>query len=379
MMNERQKLVYVEQVRLIYSQLPTAFVGGAIIAPLFVWIFWNVSDHSLLIGLLVVAQSVLVARIVPYVGFNRRPDDDRIEMWGNLFVLFTFLQGSIWGAAWLLFLPAEDPVYNVVVAMWVIGMSAASVSAYTAHLKALLAFFVPVVVPGVAQLFIIGGQLHVALGLAICIYAIVVVRALLPIHRSMVAAIGLNFELEEEIQERKRMEEQLREISLSDGLTGLANRRHFDGVLETELQRAQRNAQSLSLVLIDIDDFKAFNDTYGHVKGDECLRRVSRLIAESVKRTGDLAARYGGDELALILPDTDAGDALRITDGIREAVRDLALPHKSSGIDGCECVTVSAGIATIIPDRDAEPSEIIQLADEALYRAKRSGRDRVVS
>ncbi len=378
MMNERQKLVYVEQVRLIYSQLPTAFVGGGIAAPLFVWIFWNVSDHSLLIGWLVIAQAVLVARIVPYVGFNRRPDDDRIEMWGNLFVLFTFLQGSIWGAAWLLFLPAEDPVYNVVVAMWVIGMSAASVSAYTAHLKALLAFFVPVVVPGVAQLFIIGGQLHVALGLAICIYPIVVVRALLPIHRSMVAAIGLNFELEEEIQERKRMEEQLREISLSDGLTGLANRRHFDSVLETELQRAQRNTQSLSLVLIDIDDFKAFNDTYGHVKGDECLRRVSRLIAESVKRTGDLAARYGGDELALVLPDTDARDALRITNGIREAVRRLTIPHEASSIEGCEFVTVSAGIAMLIPDRDAVPKEVIRMADESLYAAKRGGRDRVM-
>ena len=378
-MNERQKRVYVEQVRLVYSQLPTAFVGGTIAAPLFVWIFWNVADHSLLIGWLVCAQSFLIARMVPYVGFNRRPDDDRIEMWGNLFVLLTFLQGSIWGAAWLIFLPAEDPVYNVVVAMWVIGMSAASVSAYTAHLKALLAFFVPVVVPGVAQLFAIGGQLHFALGLAICVYAIVVVRALLPVHRSMVEAIGLNFELEEEINQRKTIEKQLREISLKDGLTGLANRRHFDNVLNVELQRAQRKSQPLSLVLIDIDDFKAFNDTYGHVKGDECLQRLSRLIEESVKRTGDLPARYGGEELALILPDTNAEDAFRITEGIRRAVHKLAIPHKSSRIEGCESITVSAGIATMIPDRDAVSSEIVQLADESLYKAKRSGRNRVVA
>lgn len=206
-------------------------------------------------------------------------------------------------------------------------------------------------------------------------YVVVVLRALLPVHRSVVDAIGLNFVLEDEIAERKRVEAQLREISLQDGLTGLANRRHFDNVLEVELQRAQRSSRPLSLVLIDIDDFKPFNDTYGHLKGDECLRRISRLIRETVKRTGDLVARYGGDELALILPDTDAEDALRIADGVREAVAAMAIPHAASAIEGCQLVTISAGIATMVPGRYSVPSDLIQVADDALYGAKRKGRN----
>ena len=374
-MKEHERRVFIEQVRISYGQTLTAVVGGTLGALLFVWMFWSVSDHAVLIGWLICSQTVVFARSILYLKFKRRENDSAIERWGRLFYLFTFSQGSVWGAAWLIFLPVEDPIYNLVLAVWAIGMSGAAVSAYVVHLPSLMSFFIPVLVPGIVQLMIIGGTLHVALALAICVYVVVVLRALLPVHRSVVDAIGLNFVLEDEIAERKRVEAQLREISLQDGLTGLANRRHFDNVLEVELQRAQRSSRPLSLVLIDIDDFKPFNDTYGHLKGDECLRRISRLIRETVKRTGDLVARYGGDELALILPDTDAEDALRIADGVREAVAAMAIPHAASAIEGCQLVTISAGIATMVPGRYSVPSDLIQVADDALYGAKRKGRN----
>ncbi len=378
MRNEQHRLVYIEQVRIVYSQSSTAIVGGSIVSVLFVWMFWNVSDHAVLLGWWACSQVVLLVRIVPYVAFNRRRDNSGIQRWGDVYAFLAFLQGSIWGAAWLILLPVSDPMYNVVAVTWIIGLTAASVSAYIAHLRSLLAFFVPVDAPGLAQLVAIGGRLHLGLALVVVIYIIVALRALIPINRSMIRAIGLNFKLEEEIRERQRVEIQLRELSLRDGLTGLSNRRHFDSTLDIELQRAQRHSQPLSLVLMDIDDFKLFNDTYGHVEGDECLRRLSALIEGAVKRTGDLAARYGGDELALILPDADAEDARRITEGMRQGVYDLAIPHESSSVEGCDRITISAGIATMMPDRDSVAADLVVLADEALYSAKRSGRNRTV-
>ena len=378
MTNEHRKLVYIEQIRIIYSQTSTAVVGVSIVCALFVWMFWPVSDQAVLISWWAVSQVLLLARVIPAMRFSGRANNDRVKFWGDIYTSLAFLQGCIWGSAWIIFLPI-DPVYNVVAATWVIALTAASVSAYIAHLKSLLAFFLPVVIPGLAQMIIMGGRLHIGLALIIVIYVIVVLRALLPINRSMVQAIGLNLALEEEIAERKKIESQLRELSHTDGLTGLANRRHFDELLEVELRRAHRRSEPLSLVLIDIDDFKTYNDTYGHLQGDECLKRLSRLIEGSVQRTGDVAARYGGDELALIFPDMDDDDASRITDGIRQAVFELAIAHESSSVDGCDRITISAGIATITPLRDSSPTDFIRAADEALYQAKRTGRNRTVA
>jgi diguanylate cyclase (GGDEF)-like protein len=379
MRSEQNRLVYIEQVRLSYRQTSTAVVGGSIGCAMFVWVFWDVSDTSALISWWIVSQATFFARIAPWVGYKRRPNDDRIERWGRLYVLLTVLQGSIWGAAWWILLPTSDPLYNLVAALWIVGLSGSAVSAYTAHLPSMLAFLVPVVAPGIIKLFTLSDQIYVGLGLAISIYAGVLIRAAIPVNRAMVRSIGLNFELEREIKQRKEIEDQLRELSITDALTGLSNRRHFDDVLDAELQRAQRKGHSLSLVLIDIDDFKSFNDTHGHVKGDECLQRLSTLIEETVRRPGDLAARYGGDELALIFPDTDAADALRITDGICKAIYDLNLSHESSSVSGCDRITTSAGIASIAPKRDSVPADFVLAADKALYKAKREGRNRAVA
>jgi diguanylate cyclase (GGDEF)-like protein len=184
---------------------------------------------------------------------------------------------------------------------------------------------------------------------------------------------GLAFVLGAQIERRERAEENLAQLALVDGLTGLANRRQFDAVLEREWSRAARDRTPLGLLMIDVDEFKTYNDTYGHLQGDDALIAIARTIAANVVRPSDLAARYGGEEFAVILPGTDAAGAAIVAERIRCAVAALGLRHaKRPGA----VVTVSVGAAAIVASRSASFMELLEVADIALYDAKRMGRNR---
>ena len=159
----------------------------------------------------------------------------------------------------------------------------------------------------------------------------------------------------------------LQRLSMLDGLTGIANRRHFDEALNVEWRRSIRSHAPLSLLMIDIDAFKPYNDAHGHQAGDECLRHVGALLAELLHRAGDLVARYGGEEFAVLLPETDAGHARQVAEMLRERVAAAAQ------------VTISIGLSTIVPELATAAFVLVADADAALYEAKRSGRNRVVA
>ena len=184
-------------------------------------------------------------------------------------------------------------------------------------------------------------------------------------------------DLREQITTLKRIEEELKTQSGVDWLTGLANRRRFDEVFQQEWGRARRDATPLSLLMIDIDHFKTFNDTYGHQAGDDCLRQVARAIGESAKRHGDVAARYGGEEFVIVLPKTDAKNAVVVAETMRAKIEATRISHDGSQIP--ERVTISLGVAAMTPTQDTEPFALITFADQALYQAKRDGRNRVIS
>lgn len=177
--------------------------------------------------------------------------------------------------------------------------------------------------------------------------------------------------------ELKRARDTLARLATTDGLTGLANRRAFDDRLATEHRRLGRSGGELSLILLDIDHFKLFNDTYGHLAGDDCLRQVGRALQGVVRRPADLAARYGGEEFACILPETAAVGALAIAEQIRTAISALNIPHAASRTAGH--VTASLGVVTVSCAPDQAVGDIIKAADAGLYRAKEAGRDQVVA
>ena len=172
---------------------------------------------------------------------------------------------------------------------------------------------------------------------------------------------------------------ELRSQTFSDGLPGIANRRHFDLAMEKEQRRAKRSAIALTMLMIDIDFFKAYNDHYGHQQGDDTLIRVAGALAAMLQRPQDLIARYGGEEFVVILPDMDSASGARVAESLRQRIAHLAIPHAGApGGHGSQRITVSIGVATQAPHQPVEVAALIGAADRALYTAKRHGRNQVV-
>ena len=186
-----------------------------------------------------------------------------------------------------------------------------------------------------------------------------------------------NVHLEEKVIERtnalNNANKMLENISLTDGLTGVANRRHLDDFLETEWARAIRNKTTISLLMIDIDFFKQYNDVYGHLAGDECLILIAQKIQELVQRPTDLVARYGGEEFVVILPETK--DVPNIADDIISEIEQLAITHCNSSVS--DIITISIGCATLQPSIGEQCAKLLDLADKQLYLAKNDGRNKI--
>jgi len=186
---------------------------------------------------------------------------------------------------------------------------------------------------------------------------------------------AMNQQLEEANARLRRANRRLSRLSSRDGLTGIANRRQLDHALVREWRRAGRAETPLSLLMADIDFFKDYNDLHGHQRGDACLRQVAEALAGSLHRAGDLVARYGGEEFAVLLPATNAEQALEMAEKLRECVEALRIPHGGSAV--AQWVTLSLGAATALPRPGLRPRTLLEHADRALYQAKREGRNRV--
>jgi diguanylate cyclase (GGDEF)-like protein len=194
------------------------------------------------------------------------------------------------------------------------------------------------------------------------------IRAMQRIIQMRTSLVVLARELDTANQELKR-------LSASDGLTGIANRRFFDDHLAREWRRARRGTGEIALLMCDVDHFKAFNDTYGHQPGDDCLRQVAQTLVRTMERASDIATRYGGEEFAVILPDTPLAGATIVAEKIRLAIHNLNLSHTGSPH---QHVTLSVGVASLTPSAcEAGPQALIEAADRALYRAKSAGRNKV--
>ena len=179
------------------------------------------------------------------------------------------------------------------------------------------------------------------------------------------------------ITKRKLAEDKALKLSLVDGLTNIYNRRAFNRFIKEELKRCKRQKTPISLALLDIDYFKLLNDTYGHLEGDNCLKKIGKVLKKNIKRAGDICARYGGEEFALVLGNTSNENALLLIDKIKKDIKKHKIPNEKSTVS--PIVTISIGLITINTDIDADEKEIIKKADELLYQAKQNGRNQVIS
>lgn len=194
------------------------------------------------------------------------------------------------------------------------------------------------------------------------------------------ALVGFMFDISERKkneEELSRLNKQLEDFSFKDELTGLANRRMFNLTLEKEWTRALRNQSPLSLIMLDIDYFKQYNDHYGHLQGDDCLQKVGLTLGAMSARAADLIARFGGEEFAILLPDSDKAAALGMAERCRSYIFDLHLPHEMSPLD--HVLTISVGVETMVPSRAYTPRHLVDAVDKLLYQAKQKGRNRMES
>ncbi|KAF1043809.1 MAG: Phytochrome-like protein cph2 [Herbaspirillum frisingense] len=190
------------------------------------------------------------------------------------------------------------------------------------------------------------------------------------------ALIGFMFDITERKKTEARLielQKELEALSYRDGLTNVANRRMFDSALEVEWANAINTRTPLSLIMLDIDYFKQYNDTYGHIRGDECLKQVAETLSKAATRTRDFFARYGGEEFVLILPEADEKAALQVAQRCRKLVLDAAIPHEKSQV--ADTVTISIGVTTIIPSTQDHRIAFLERVDQRLYKAKQLGRN----
>lgn len=192
-------------------------------------------------------------------------------------------------------------------------------------------------------------------------------------HRKDASVRRLARELSESQEQYAAVKDALAELAITDPLTGLRNRRGMEQILRNEWNRLGREHLPLALMMIDIDHFKAFNDQFGHLEGDECLKRVATVLAGACRRPGDAACRFGGEEFLLILPGVERGGAQRLAAQILEEVRALSIAHPGNSASGV--VTVSIGMAVDVPDREGDHHTLIERADKGLYKAKAAGRN----
>ncbi|MFT5133753.1 MAG: diguanylate cyclase (GGDEF)-like protein [Gammaproteobacteria bacterium] len=402
-----------KKLELLLSQSKVGLFGGCLVTTLVVIIFWNRTNHSYLLAWLCFYY---VGSYLRYrVGNNdylRNPQRKTINKTLVLYTILTFLCGASWGLMSVYILQGDILAYGLFIIILAEGMIAGGATLYAIYPFVFVSFAFPALLPLAVYLLLQEGSIENAHGQLVLIFLVLMTVSAMRLRKLVLKSIGYQFEknqlLDELELERKRVSdlntklekdiEQLRQrdiqlsnekdkaenlaknlliLSTRDGLTGIPNRRHFDEFLAKEWNRAVRSESPLSLIMIDIDHFKPYNDHYGHQKGDLCLQQIASILEEHSRREGDLAARYGGEEFALVLPETTLNNAVLNAEKIRTAIEKRAIPHDASEVSNI--ITVSMGVTTIKPDREIYSATLIAEADKLLYQAKREGRNKIVA
>lgn len=315
-----------------------------------------------------------------------------------LLYLTLFATGVMWGVAPMVVIHSAEDMLLFTAVLLASGMALSAFGSYSVSVPAVVAMVTPIALVNFALMIVTRNTAYYALGVALLLLyghqSVVLLQARrvlanqIRLHvENAVMAAQLALQAEKtaaELDRRMDVERVLRasrdraeRMSGTDGLTEIPNRRYFDNRLKQEISRAFRERTQLSLVLCDIDYFKQFNDTYGHQRGDECLKAFAHILLGFCRRGGDLAARTGGEEFALLLPNTEHSAALRLAENARAAFDALNIEHRGSPLK--PNATASFGVATAIPTHLEAGAALIRTADIALYQAKGSGRNKVVS
>ncbi len=366
-----------EQVRLVMKQVPTMQTASIIVALVLCYTVQSIVPRTSILTWLLLVLGIALSRVVLFVFFRRVRDNAFNGVrWKNAYLFTTFFSGVVWGISAIFVFPSGNTGLIALFVLVMASLSAATTVSHSPLRTGPAAWMLPAMLPYAVRCIAEWTTPENTIGMLIIVYLVTLLRYSFTHHGFITASISLKFENLRLLEEVRQANETLRRVSAIDGLTGLANRRSFDEFLDKEWRRAVRDQRPISAIMLDIDHFKAYNDTYGHQAGDDCLKKTAAVINTALRRPSDFAARYGGEEFVVILPDTDGQGAAEVAEHMRREVAAMRVPHthSASGV-----VTVSAGATSLIPRDGMASSDLIGLVDRALYAAKQGGRNRVTS
>lgn len=378
--NELQRAIQVSQAVNRVRQLPLVFLTNPLLALFLSLVFWNRAGHELLIGVLCVMVIVLTPAILSWRRLRVRPRPEQVSPRNETrAVLFAVALGALWGVlVWTLF-PLADADERAMLVVFLIALTSGSLSFFSASPFASLGFFLPYMVPLLLMTIRFDEADLPVLPAIVAVFMLTAMSFTRTAWEEFVASVRLLVERDQALAELKTSSTQLaqalsrmQDLAMVDELTGLKNRRAFFDDAEPAVAAARRRSQPIAVALLDLDFFKAVNDTYGHAAGDVVLKEVARRITSTL-REEQIVGRLGGEEFVALLPDTSPAQALVAIERVRKAIGSTPIPLPGGG--PAITVTVSGGIAPLLEDDGLE--SVIDLADKAMYRAKGLGRDRV--
>lgn len=367
--------ILVPQIAQSFRQLPISLIVNLAIGLILAAVLWNaVPAPALLIwsGLLIAVTGARSLTLRAFRNAAPRTESEHV-VWTRYFLAGACAAGVVWGASGiLLFHPSSFP-HQVLLAFVLGGMVAGAVPLLSSVSHAYRCFAIPAVVPISIRMMLVGDQIHLVMGVMIAIFGLAMLATSAQVHRLFRDSEKLRRELFSSTEAAQALEYLVR----LDGLTGIPNRRLFEEELSKEWARAKRDNEPLSLITVDIDHFKEYNDHYGHPAGDLCLVEVAQAMHQALSRPGDVVARIGGEEFAFLLPQTGLSGAISVAEQIREHVLSLNLPHEASPV--ARQLTLSFGVSSSELVSVSSPADLIRASDVALYEAKRCGRNQVVA
>jgi diguanylate cyclase (GGDEF)-like protein len=408
---DKQQLFERKKIEILFDQAKVSILAVQAAVLLFAYFFQGHTQQNFLVAWTILFSLINVARyLYIFAFFKTGHNEQNCQRWFNRFLVGLFASGVMWSTMAMVAIPTDEINYTSFLILVIAGLLGGAVSTYAVSRIAYGMYAVSSTIPLVLILAIQSEPALRAFGLIVAIYFMFLYASMLRLNKMVENGVLLHFEnldllyqlerekhnveeinqsLEADIESRKILErklldeknevevkvDELSKMSLEDGLTQIMNRRGFNEFLEQEWQIATKYQNSISLIMLDIDFFKGYNDHYGHPAGDDVLYTVAQACYGSLRSGLDLIARYGGEEFIVILPKSEQKQACLVAEKLRAKIESLAMPHKKS--KAAKVVTASFGVATVVPKREMEATSLVEQVDQALYSAKTTGRNRV--
>ncbi|PWB35123.1 GGDEF domain-containing protein [Pseudomonas sp. SDI] len=358
--DEIAKYVRTDRLKQLFVQSAPAVLGSYLAAAMLCWLGWERFDQQRATAWITLLSLSTALRAMMFVAYRRTPPNRRTpEHWEWRYWLTLTLSAGIWGLGALAVMPSDDLVGQTVIMLFAVGMSVSAVSCYSSYRHMTLASISLVLLPCTVWLLLQPTALQRGIALAVLVFASFVVSA----TRNLSSALETAWRLKHEMELAHRLAVV---ASCTDALTGLNNRRAFFDHALAQHAQCQQGCEEIAVLMLDIDHFKQINDTFGHAAGDQVLQHIGAVISTCL-RDDDIAGRLGGEEFAVLLPDTSQATACAIAERLRALIAQLSSEYPVTASIGLSCATAA----------DSDLDTLLSSADKAMYRAKASGRNRV--